>query len=96
MPTPESFLPQFWQFFILLISPISAIIAVAVGITRKITSVEHKLEGRINLLDVRFSEHPLLTGYREFEKKQAVETIDGLLKKWEEENQTRTAKERED
>ena len=96
MPTPESFLPQFWQFFILLISPISAIIAVAVGITRKITSVKHKLEGRINLLDVRFNEHPLLTGYREFEKKQAVETIDGLLKKWEQENQRRTAKERED
>jgi len=78
-PTPELFIPQIWQFLILLIVPISVIIGVAVKITKEV----------VNILDVRLSEHPLLSGYREFEKKQAVETIDGLLKKWEEENQRR-------
>jgi len=91
-PTPELFIPQIWQFLILLIVPISVIIGVAVKITKEVG----RLEGKINILDVRLSEHPLLSGYREFEKKQAVETIDGLLKKWEEENQRRPIKEPED
>jgi len=85
-PTPELFIPQIWQFLILLIVPISVIIGVAVKITKEV----------VNILDVRLSEHPLLSGYIEFEKKQAVETIDGLLKKWEEENQRRPIKEPED
>lgn len=37
----------------------------------------------------------LMTGYREFEKKQAIEMIDGFVKKWEEENQVRATKEHE-
>jgi hypothetical protein len=103
IPTLESFIPPTWQFIISLIVPISVLFGVAVKITNqigkveeRITSVEQRLEGRINLLDVSISRHPLLTGYKEFERRQAVETIDGFVKKWEEENQRRPVREAED
>jgi len=59
-PSTMPFLPPEIQFIIALIVPVIAIVSVALLIKGSIDGIKESL----TVMEMRFSEHPFLTGYR--------------------------------